>query len=101
VLEPVRAWRVNDDLRADPRVNFLPEQAGFSEHWRHTGEQILGGPNAWTDSYLAAFAAYAAATVVTFDRRFKANGMPPRDVAPNLSVSIPTLYRWLPASAQP
>jgi DNA invertase Pin-like site-specific DNA recombinase len=34
-------------------------------------------------------------------KRLLANGMPPRDVALNLSVSIPTLYRWVPASAQP
>lgn len=33
-------------------------------------------------------------------KRLLANGMPPRDVALNLSVSIPTLYRWVPASAQ-
>jgi transposase len=25
-------------------------------------------------------------------------GMPPRDVAENIGVSIPTLYRWVPAS---
>ncbi|WP_396956560.1 recombinase family protein [Nitrosomonas sp.] len=29
-----------------------------------------------------------------------ASGMPPKDVAKNLGVSIPTLYRWVPASAQ-
>ena len=34
-------------------------------------------------------------------KRLLANGVPPRDVALNLSVSIPTLYRWIPASAQP
>ena len=34
-------------------------------------------------------------------KRLLANGMPPRDVALNLSVSIPTLYRWVPASAEP
>ena len=28
------------------------------------------------------------------------DGVPPRDVARNLGVSIPTLYRWLPASKQ-
>ena len=33
-------------------------------------------------------------------RKLLANGMPPRDVAKNLSVSVPTLYRWVPASAQ-
>ncbi|MDR1063236.1 MAG: recombinase family protein, partial [Azoarcus sp.] len=26
--------------------------------------------------------------------------VPPKDVAKNLGVSIPTLYRWVPASAQ-
>jgi DNA invertase Pin-like site-specific DNA recombinase len=34
-------------------------------------------------------------------KRLLANDMPPRDVALNLSVSIPTLCRWVPASAQP
>lgn len=33
-------------------------------------------------------------------KRLLANGVPPRDVALNLSVSIPTLYRWIPAAAQ-
>lgn len=28
------------------------------------------------------------------------NGVPPRDVAKNLGVSVPTLYRWIPASSQ-
>ena len=27
-----------------------------------------------------------------------ASGVPPKDVAKNLGVSIPTLYRWVPAS---
>jgi hypothetical protein len=26
--------------------------------------------------------------------------IPPKDVAKNLGVSIPTLYRWIPAAAQ-
>ena len=29
-----------------------------------------------------------------------ASGIPPKDVAKNLGVSIPTLYRWVPASAR-
>jgi DNA invertase Pin-like site-specific DNA recombinase len=33
-------------------------------------------------------------------RKLLADGVPPRDVARNLSVSVPTLYRWIPASAQ-
>ncbi|MGC8494737.1 MAG: recombinase family protein [Syntrophobacteraceae bacterium] len=32
-------------------------------------------------------------------RKLLASGIPPRDVAKNLGVSIPTLYRWVPASA--
>jgi DNA invertase Pin-like site-specific DNA recombinase len=31
-------------------------------------------------------------------RRLLASGVPPKDVAKNLGVSIPTLYRWVPAS---
>lgn len=30
-----------------------------------------------------------------------ADGVPPRDVAKNLGVSIPTLYRWVPATGSP
>ena len=74
VLDPVRAWHVYDQLRADPQVTLLPELAGFSEHWREMGNRIVGGSNAWTDAYLAAFATHTGATVVTFDRRFNAIG---------------------------
>ena len=31
-------------------------------------------------------------------KKLLANGVPPKEVAHNLGVSIPTLYRWLPAS---
>lgn len=31
-------------------------------------------------------------------KRLLADGIPPKDVAHNLGVSVPTLYRWLPAS---
>ena len=33
-------------------------------------------------------------------RKLLEEGMPPRDVAKNLEVSVPTLYRWLPASGR-
>ena len=34
-------------------------------------------------------------------KKLLANGIPCRDVAKNLGVSVPTLYRWVPASANP
>ena len=33
-------------------------------------------------------------------KKLLAKGVPPPDVAKNLGVSVPTLYRWVPASAQ-
>ena len=33
-------------------------------------------------------------------RKLLVSGVPPRDVAKNLVVSVPTLYRWIPASSQ-
>lgn len=34
-------------------------------------------------------------------KRLLAGGVPPREVAKNLGVSIPTLYRWVPAPTLP
>ncbi len=34
-------------------------------------------------------------------KKLLASGTPPKDVAKNLGVSVPTLYRWVPASANP
>ncbi len=31
-------------------------------------------------------------------KKLLSNGVPPRDVAHNLGVSVPTLYRWIPAT---
>jgi len=33
-------------------------------------------------------------------KKLLASGVPAKDVAKNLGVSVPTLYRWVPASAQ-
>jgi len=33
-------------------------------------------------------------------RKLLASGTPPKEVAKNLGVSVPTLYRWIPASAR-
>lgn len=74
VLPPAKAWRVYDEWRSDDRVIFLPEPAGFSEEWRQLGGQIAGGPNVWTDAYLAAFTLHLNATVITLDRKFLSLG---------------------------
>ena len=34
-------------------------------------------------------------------KKLLASGIPPKDVAKNLGVSVPTLYRWIPASGNP
>jgi toxin-antitoxin system PIN domain toxin len=74
VLAPSQAWFVYDAWRMDPRVDFLAEPPGLSESWRELGEKIAGGPNAWTDAYLAAFAAISCATLITLDRRLNKLG---------------------------
>jgi hypothetical protein len=33
------------------------------------------------------------------DRKLLASGTPPKEVAKNLGVSVPTLYPWIPASS--
>ena len=33
-------------------------------------------------------------------KKLLTEGMPPKDVAENLGVSIPTLYRWCPAASR-
>ena len=33
-------------------------------------------------------------------KQLLASGVPPREVATNLGLSVPTLYRWIPASSQ-
>lgn len=69
-MNPPQAWRIYDALRADPKIIFLPEQAGFNRIRREAGDLIPGGPNAWTDAYLASFASCERITIATFDRQF-------------------------------
>lgn len=38
---------------------------------------------------------------IEFAKKLLAMGVPPRDVAKKLGVSVPTLYRWIPASENP
>lgn len=36
---------------------------------------------------------------IEWAKKLLTNGVPPKDVAKNLGVSVPTLYRWIPAPA--
>jgi len=72
VRNALGAWKVYDVIRSDVRILFLPERFGFSKLWSSARDQITGGSNTITDSYLAVFAKHVDATVVTFDRGFKA-----------------------------
>ena len=51
--------------------------------------QQLGRKRKMTDSKIASA------------KSLLASGVPPNDVAKNLGVSVPTLYRWVPASSHP
>ncbi|HEY0794822.1 MAG TPA: TA system VapC family ribonuclease toxin [Acidisarcina sp.] len=73
VLSAAAAWQVYDIFRADPRITFAGEQAGFDAFWGTRARRVSGGPNAWTDAYLAAFALHHEFTLVTLDRAFKAH----------------------------
>ena len=73
VLSPAAAWRVYDVFRADPRITFVGEQAGFDAYWQERASHVAGGGNRWTDAYLAAFAAHWDFTLVTFDRSIMAH----------------------------
>ncbi len=70
VLTFAGAWNIYDAWRADGRVGFLPEPTGFPIGWRDVSAKMSGGPNSWTDAYLAAFAIRSDMMVATFDRRF-------------------------------
>lgn len=48
--------------------------------------RVGGRKRSMTDSKLAAA------------KRLLADGIPPKDVAVDLGISVPTLYRWLPAT---
>ena len=73
VVSPAEAWDFYDELLTDSRVIYRSEPPGLEQVWRKmTGRSKSRGPNFWTDAYLAAFAAAADLTIVTFDEGFDA-----------------------------
>jgi uncharacterized protein len=62
-----QAWRAYDRLFEDDRVALVREPDGMEEQFRNLSSLRSASPKAWTDAYLAAFAARMSATLVTFD----------------------------------
>lgn len=68
VLERSGAWRVIDQLQADPLVSWLEEPRELEAIWRTMSARDDSGHKLWTDDYLAAFAQAGRLTLVTFDQ---------------------------------
>jgi uncharacterized protein len=63
----IKAWKLYDQLFADPRVVFAEEPANLETHWRDYTQRRSFSPKIWNDAYLAAFAKAAGFEVVSFD----------------------------------
>jgi len=68
-LTAARAWKTYDLWRAQERVALAAEPPGLEETWRRLPHPASGGPNFWTDAYLAAFASVSGFALATFDRQ--------------------------------
>jgi toxin-antitoxin system PIN domain toxin len=67
VLGQAAAWKAYDRWLGDERVALLPEPAAIEPAFRAYSRRRQAAPKDWADSYLAAFAAEADLTLVTFD----------------------------------
>ena len=70
------AWRIYDRWLADDRVDLMHEPSGLESRFRSLTRSRQPAPTDWADSYLAAFAAAAQLTMVTFDRALRAKAKP-------------------------
>jgi hypothetical protein len=62
------AWRLWDQVWADPRIAFLAEPDGMDAEFRARSRLSSRSPKVWADAYLLAFASVAGLKLVTFDR---------------------------------
>lgn len=67
VLNQRQAWQAYDRL-AGERIFLLKEPDTLEEHFRKLTYHHIASPKEWADSYLAAFALEAGATLATFDK---------------------------------
>lgn len=79
-FSPTQAWDSFDRFMGDSRISRAEEPLGLDRHWRSSTIHRQHGSNWWTDAYLAAFAAAAGFTLVTFDAQLAAR--------PNVSTSL-------------
>lgn len=70
-LSPSDAWRNLERWLRHPDVVLLADPIGLQERLAEWVAEGLATPRAWTDLYLAAFAACHEARFVTFDRAFR------------------------------
>ena len=71
-LSPAHAWGAFDEFLRNNRISLSEEPAGLDHNWRSSTLREKHGSNWWTDTYLAAFAAAAGFTLVTFDAQLAA-----------------------------
>lgn len=64
------AWSSYFSLCDDERVFVAEEPAGLETTWQMLMSTSGAGPSAWTDAYLAAFAATCGYLFVTLDKGF-------------------------------
>ena len=70
------AWGAYDRWLEDERVELLDEPPGLERRFRSMTRLRHPAPKNWADSYLAAFAAVAQLTLVTFDRAMRGKVKP-------------------------
>ena len=70
------AWGAYDRWLQDERLDFMDEPSGLERGFRTITRLRHPAPKDWAGSYLAAFAAAAHLTLVTFDRAFHPKAKP-------------------------
>lgn len=68
VMSQAQAWTTYDRWLEDERISFLDEPPEVEPEFRALTQSGQAAPKDWADSYLAAFAAAAQLTLVTFDQ---------------------------------
>ena len=71
VMTQPEAWTAYDRWQQDDRVDLMDEPFGLEARFRSLTRLRNPAAKDWADSYLAAFAAAALLTLVTFDRTLR------------------------------